>query len=96
MDGIPPAVAAVLRPVLPDLSAELVREIGVDPTETGASWRLRLVGPDGRPGAPAFLPAVPAVDRRRDEAPLARALQGLPGNPAAEVIVAAVLGDEPR
>ena len=32
----------------------------------------------------------------RDEAPLARALQGLPGNPAVEVIVAAVLGDEPR
>ncbi len=24
------------------------REIGVDPTETGSSWRLRLVGPDGR------------------------------------------------
>jgi DMSO/TMAO reductase YedYZ molybdopterin-dependent catalytic subunit len=23
------------------------QEIGVDPTETGASWRLRLVGPDG-------------------------------------------------
>lgn len=32
----------------------------------------------------------------RDEAPLTRALHGLPGHPAVEVIVAAVLGDEPR
>lgn len=28
MEGIPPEIAEVLRPVLPDLSAELVREIG--------------------------------------------------------------------
>ncbi len=28
MDGIPPAVAAVLRPVLPDLAAETIRAIG--------------------------------------------------------------------
>ena len=28
MDGIPPEVAAVLRPVLPDLAAETIRAIG--------------------------------------------------------------------
>ncbi|HUR84460.1 MAG TPA: hypothetical protein VMY78_03880, partial [Solirubrobacteraceae bacterium] len=30
MDGIPPAVAAVLRPVLPDLAAETIRAIGAE------------------------------------------------------------------
>jgi len=43
MDGIPPEIAAVLRPVLPDLSAELVREIGAQVPDYSRS----LEGPFG-------------------------------------------------